>query len=78
MNPPAIQGLGNFGGFQFQLQDRAGNSGLNALAPSDGAGLCSGRQIKHLDCKLYLALLPQIHPIVVEVDRNKAKSCKSQ
>ncbi len=29
-NPPAIQGVGNFGGFQFELEDR-GNVGLPAL-----------------------------------------------
>jgi len=29
-NPPAIQGVGSFGGFQFQLQDR-GNVGLDKL-----------------------------------------------
>jgi len=29
-NPPAIQGLGNFGGFQYELQDK-GNLGLDGL-----------------------------------------------
>ena len=27
-NPPAINGVGNFGGFQFELEDR-GNVGLH-------------------------------------------------
>ena len=35
-NPPAIQGLGSFSGFQFYLQDIAGNSGLNSLVQEMG------------------------------------------
>ncbi|MEO0685487.1 MAG: efflux RND transporter permease subunit, partial [Cyanobacteria bacterium J06649_11] len=31
VNPPSIQGLGSFSGFQFQLQDRRGNSGLDTM-----------------------------------------------
>ncbi len=36
VNPPPIQGLGNFSGFVFQLQDRRGNSGLENLVQSMG------------------------------------------
>ncbi|MEQ8958112.1 MAG: efflux RND transporter permease subunit, partial [Coleofasciculus sp. C2-GNP5-27] len=31
VNPPSIRGLGSFGGFQFQLQDRRGNFSLEML-----------------------------------------------
>ncbi|HEY9616307.1 MAG TPA: efflux RND transporter permease subunit [Microcoleaceae cyanobacterium] len=34
VNPPAIRGLGSFGGFQFELQDRRGNAEIQALLQS--------------------------------------------
>ena len=37
VNPPAIQGLSSFGGFEFQLQDRRGNAELSDLTNSMGA-----------------------------------------
>jgi HAE1 family hydrophobic/amphiphilic exporter-1 len=35
-NPPAIEGVGNFGGFDFQIEDQA-NLGIPALAAAAGA-----------------------------------------
>jgi HAE1 family hydrophobic/amphiphilic exporter-1 len=44
VNPPPIQGLGQFGGFQYQLQDRQGN--LRLIPWCKKWGKCWGRQPK--------------------------------
>ncbi|MBH8565852.1 efflux RND transporter permease subunit [Nostoc sp. CENA67] len=73
VNPPSIQGLGNFGGFQFQLQDRAGNSGLNTMLQIMGQLLQRGNQTPGLQAvfSTFSANTPQM---LIEVDRNKAKA----
>ncbi|BBD65287.1 transporter [Nostoc commune NIES-4072] len=73
VNPPPIQGLGNFGGFVFQLQDRRGNSGLENLVQSMGKLLGQANQTPGLRAvfSTFAADTPQL---LVDVDRNKAKS----
>ncbi|MBD2041874.1 efflux RND transporter permease subunit [Microcoleus sp. FACHB-672] len=73
VNPPAIQGLGQFGGFQFQLQDQRGNSGLDSLVQSMGLILKQANQTPGLQAvfSTFAANTPQL---LVEVDRNKAKA----
>jgi HAE1 family hydrophobic/amphiphilic exporter-1 len=73
VNPPPIQGLGSFGGFQFQLQDRAGNSGLNTMLEVMGQLLQRGNQTPGLQAvfSTFAANTPQF---LIEVDRNKAKA----
>jgi HAE1 family hydrophobic/amphiphilic exporter-1 len=73
VNPPPIQGLGNFGGFVFQLQDRRGNSGLENLVQSMGQLLGRANQTPGLQAvfSTFAADTPQV---LVEVDRNKAKA----
>ncbi|MEH2213939.1 efflux RND transporter permease subunit [Nostoc sp.] len=73
VNPPPIQGLGNFGGFVFQLQDRRGNSGLENLVQSMGQLLGKANQTPGLQAvfSTFAADTPQL---LVEVNRNKAKS----
>ncbi|MEG4234562.1 efflux RND transporter permease subunit [Microcoleus sp. Pol11C3] len=73
VNPPAIQGLGQFGGFQFQLQDRKGNSGLDALVQTMGGILKQANQTPGLQAvfSTFAANTPQL---IVEVDRNRAKA----
>ncbi|MBD1938640.1 efflux RND transporter permease subunit [Microcoleus sp. FACHB-68] len=73
VNPPAIQGLGQFGGFQFQLQDRQGNGGLDSLVQSMGLILKQANQTPGLQAvfSTFAANTPQL---LVEVDRNKAKA----
>ncbi|MBD2244985.1 efflux RND transporter permease subunit [Nostoc sp. FACHB-888] len=73
VNPPPIQGLGNFGGFVFQLQDRRGNSGLENLVQSMGKLLGKANQTPGLQAvfSTFAADTPQL---LVEVDRNKAKA----
>ncbi|MEH1825494.1 MAG: efflux RND transporter permease subunit [Nostoc sp.] len=73
VNPPPIQGLGNFGGFVFQLQDRRGNSGLENLVQSMGKLLGQANQTPGLQAvfSTFAADTPQL---LVEVDRNQAKA----
>ncbi|KAB8332226.1 efflux RND transporter permease subunit [Scytonema tolypothrichoides VB-61278] len=73
VNPPAIRGLGSFGGFQFQLQDRRGNSGLDTMLQVMGQLLQRGNQTPGLQAvfSTFAANTPQL---LIEVDRNKAKA----
>jgi HAE1 family hydrophobic/amphiphilic exporter-1 len=73
VNPPAIQGLGNFGGFAYQLQDRRGNTELEDLVKSMGQLLGRANQTQGLQAvfSTFAANTPQL---LVEVDRNKAKT----
>ncbi|ANV90063.1 efflux RND transporter permease subunit [Picosynechococcus sp. PCC 8807] len=44
VNPPPIQGLSNFGGFQFQLQDRSGRAAIQDLVGAMGQLLGAANQ----------------------------------
>lgn len=73
VNPPAIQGLGQFGGFQYQLQDRRGNLSLNALVQKMGEMLGTANQHPNLQnvFSTYSAATPQL---LIEVNRERAKA----
>ncbi|WP_121970627.1 efflux RND transporter permease subunit [Leptolyngbya sp. BC1307] len=73
VNPPAIQGLSSFGGFEFQLQDRRGNAGLDNLVASMGAIMGAASQNPQLSSvfSTYAASTPQI---AIAVNRDQAKS----
>ena len=73
VNPPAIQGLGSFSGFQFELQDRGGTSGLDTMLQVMGQLLQRGNQTPGLQAvfSTYAANTPQL---LIEVDRDKAKA----
>ena len=73
VNPPAIQGLSSFGGFEFQLQDRSGNAGLDNLVDSMGAIMGAAAQNPNLSnvFSTYAASTPQI---AIDVNREQAKS----
>ncbi len=73
VNPPAIPGLGFQGGFDFELEDRAGNGLVPLLASADqiigqayapGSGLTS----------VYTTFTNSSPVVNVDVDRNKAQS----
>jgi HAE1 family hydrophobic/amphiphilic exporter-1 len=70
--PPAVQGLGQFGGFQFELQDQ-GNHTLQDLDKTTHDLMRAGNQRKDLVglFSTYTASDPQF---VVTIDREKAKS----
>jgi HAE1 family hydrophobic/amphiphilic exporter-1 len=73
VNPPPIQGLGQFGGFQYQLQDRQGSLGLDTLVQKMGEMLGAANQNPNLQnvFSTFSAATPQL---LVEVDRDRAKS----
>ncbi|UKO98375.1 efflux RND transporter permease subunit [Nostoc sp. UHCC 0870] len=72
VNPPSIQGLGSFSGFQFQLQDRSGTTGLNSMLEVMGQIIAEGNQTPGLQgvFSTFNANTPQM---LIAVDRNKAK-----
>ncbi len=71
-NPPAIQGLGNFGGFQFELQDK-GNVGLDKLDGVAGAFMGAAAQNPHLQ-SVFTTFRNDSPQLVVDPDRAKANS----
>jgi hydrophobic/amphiphilic exporter-1 (mainly G- bacteria), HAE1 family len=73
VNPPAIRGLGSFGGFQFQLQDRRGNLPLNDLVANMNKLIGAANKNPDLQAvfSTYAANTPQL---LVEVNRRQAKS----
>jgi hydrophobic/amphiphilic exporter-1 (mainly G- bacteria), HAE1 family len=73
LNPPAIQGLGNFGGFQLELQDRRGNLPLNEFVANFGNFLGAANQKPDVQgvFSTYAANTPQLQ---VEVNRERAKA----
>ncbi|MBV6621805.1 MAG: efflux RND transporter permease subunit [Rivularia sp. (in: Bacteria)] len=73
VNPPSIQGLGSFSGFQFQLQDRRGNSSLDVMLQEMGEliGAASQREEIAGAFSTFSANMPQL---LIEVNRNRAKA----
>ncbi len=71
LNPPTIQGLGNVGGFSFQLQDQ-GNNDINTLVQVKNDLLARANKTPGLQnvFSTYSANAPQL---LVEVDREQAK-----
>ena len=71
--PPSIDGVGNLGGFQFELEDQTGSGKLDDLAKMTEALTAAGKTEPRLRdvFSTFTANDPQV---VVEVDRNKAKA----
>jgi HAE1 family hydrophobic/amphiphilic exporter-1 len=72
VEPPAIQGVGSYGGFQFELQDRGGNtlSDLDRVAHQIVSASRSEKQLTNL-LTTFSANDPQEQ---VTIDRDKAKA----
>jgi len=72
LEPPAIQGLGTFGGFQFELQDR----GSNTLTDLDQrAHLIAARAGQRKDLTgLFTSFTSNDPQVLVRIDREKAKA----
>lgn len=70
--PPPIQGLGTFGGFQYELQDQGGHS-LQELADVTQKLIGAGNQRKDL-ASLFSSYTAGDPQFVVTIDRDKAKS----
>jgi hydrophobic/amphiphilic exporter-1 (mainly G- bacteria), HAE1 family len=70
--PPAINGLGAFGGFQFVVQDQAAHK-LEELASATQGIIAQARQRKDL-IGLYTPFTANDPQYLVTIDREKAKS----
>ena len=70
--PPAIQGLGTFGGFTFELQQKGGGD-LNEMETVLQQFLAKARQRKELS-GLFSTFTARDPQYVVSIDREKAKS----
>jgi HAE1 family hydrophobic/amphiphilic exporter-1 len=70
--PPAVQGLGRFGGFQFQVQDQRSHR-LDELAAATQGLVRDSRQRKDL-VGLYTPFTANDPQYLVTIDREKAKS----
>jgi hydrophobic/amphiphilic exporter-1 (mainly G- bacteria), HAE1 family len=70
--PPAIQGLGNFGGFAFELQDLGRNTlgDLDRVAHQIIGASLQGKELTNLYTS-YTATDPQL---LISIDREKAKA----
>ena len=72
LEPPAIQGIGSFGGFQFELQDR----GSNTLADLDRVAhtiTAMGGQRQDLT-GLFTSFTSNDPQVLVSIDRDKAQA----
>jgi len=70
--PPAVQGLGQFGGFQFVVQDQTSHR-LDELAAAAGGVIQRASQRKDL-AQLYTPFTANDPQYIVTIDREKAKS----
>jgi HAE1 family hydrophobic/amphiphilic exporter-1 len=72
-SPPSIQGIGNFGGFQFKLEDQSGAGKLDAIAEATDAIMSEGNKSPELRgvFSTFTANDPQL---VVDLDRQKTKA----
>jgi HAE1 family hydrophobic/amphiphilic exporter-1 len=71
-NPPAIQGLGQFGGFQFVLEDQGRNT-LQAIADTANQLVAQSRTNPDL-AGLFSSFTANDPQYLVHIDRDKAKS----
>ncbi len=71
-NPPAINGVGNFGGFQFELEDH-GNVGLPTLMQTAYGYMGLGNKDPNLT-QVYTTFRIDSPQYQVNIDRDKAKS----
>jgi HAE1 family hydrophobic/amphiphilic exporter-1 len=71
--PPSIDGLGNYGGFQMELQDRRGNLSLEQFVANafQFIGAASQNPALQAPFTTYTANTPQL---LVEVNRDRAKA----
>lgn len=71
-NAPAIQGIGNVGGFQFQLQDQRSGSGFESLAETKNTLVSRGNALPQLQ-GLFSPFTANSPQLLVKVNRDRAK-----
>jgi len=73
LNPPDIPGIGTFGGFDFELEDRGG-LGSSALADATQQLIAAARQEPSIDPRTLITSFSTGTPEYrFDIDRNKAK-----
>ncbi|MGC2617919.1 MAG: multidrug efflux RND transporter permease subunit [Acidobacteriaceae bacterium] len=72
LEPPAIQGVGSFGGFQFELQDRGSNT-LSDLDRVAHTIVGAGNRNKDL-VGLFTSFTSNDPQVLVSIDRDKAEA----
>jgi HAE1 family hydrophobic/amphiphilic exporter-1 len=72
LNPPAINGVGSFGGFQFELEDR-GNAGLPVLTKTAYAIMGAAAQDPRL-MNVFTQFRLNSPQVQMNIDRSKAKA----
>jgi HAE1 family hydrophobic/amphiphilic exporter-1 len=72
-SPPSIQGVGNFGGFQFELLDESGQGKLDDLAQATGAMMVDGNKVPTLR-GVFSTFTANDPELVVDLDRPKTKA----
>ena len=71
--PPSIEGVGSFGGFQFELLDQSGDPSIDRLAKATGTLIGAAAQDKRLE-GVFSSFTANDPQLVVEVDRERAKA----
>jgi HAE1 family hydrophobic/amphiphilic exporter-1 len=71
--PPSIQGLGFFGGFQFEVLDQSGSSDINQLAAATFGMMAAGNQSGRVT-GLFSQFRADDPQLIVDIDRDKARS----
>jgi HAE1 family hydrophobic/amphiphilic exporter-1 len=72
-SPPAIQGVGNVGGFQFEIEDQTSEPKIETLAGATFELMGAGNKDSSLR-GVFSAFTANDPQLVVEVDRDKAKA----
>lgn len=72
VNPPAINGVSSFGGFQFELEDRA-NAGLPSLAKTAYAIMGMAAQDPRLQ-NVFTQFRINSPQVQIDIDRDRAKA----
>ncbi|HEV8439594.1 MAG TPA: multidrug efflux RND transporter permease subunit [Methylomirabilota bacterium] len=71
-NPPPIRGLGNVGGFQFELQDRSGKD-LAFLEGATSKLMAAAAQHAEL-VGMFTSFRPSVPQVKLDVDRDKVRT----
>src|SRR5262249_36195327 len=70
--PPSIQGVGRFGGFQFEIEDKSGGP-IEGLAGAQFGVMGAANQDPHLT-GVFAGFTANDPQLLVDIDREKAKN----
>lgn len=73
VNPPAIRGLGSFGGFTYQLQDLRSDGDIGSMMEVLGSLLAQANQTPGLS-RVFTTFTANSPELVIDINRNKAQA----